>query len=417
MFSIKKLYSFIFLVCFFVSIAVPIFPKITDGMMYHVLIISLLPLLLLPWVLKIRYSFGIHFLFTIFIVILMTSAAIIHEDKVDLASIASSFKVIYFVFYILLGYAFASCSMSSPNSFMKVYNWLLVFALVFGVIELIFPSISYYLYKRENLEILEDKVSSIFNTTYHFAFFLFFGFLYYLNLLFLRLRTSSRKSLAIPLINLCVIFSFILLSQSRMFVITAIFITFFLFLNAMCKANNKLNFLIPATFAVILVSLAIVYFWDEFSERFYYIVYGVDFLLSGKLDFSGDGVGSFNTRINQILFSIDQISNNPFIGVGSGKDLYLESLYSYLLYKYAVPGLFFYFAMIYFICKQAKILVDSNVTQDIRLFFQTCYWFFLLSPLYFLSGPLFEVPKLSLFFFAIIGMLYGYEKNGKMNER
>lgn len=347
----------------------------------------------------------------------MTSAAIIHEDKVDLASVASSFKVIYFVFYILLGYAFASCSMSSPNSFMKVYNWLLVFALVFGVIELIFPSISYYLYKRENLEILEDKVSSIFNTTYHFAFFLFFGFLYYLNLLFLRLRTSSRKSLAIPLINLCVIFSFILLSQSRMFVITAIFITFLLFINAMCKASNKLNFLIPVTVAVILVSLAIVYFWDEFSERFYYIVYGVDFLLSGKLDFSGDGVGSFNTRINQILFSIDQISNNPFIGVGSGKDLYLESLYSYLLYKYAVPGLIFYFAMIYFICKQAKILIDSNVTQDIRLFFQTCYWFFLLSPLYFLSGPLFEVPKLSLFFFAIIGMLYGYEKNGKMNER
>lgn len=410
MVTIQKLYSLIFLTCFFVSIAAPIFPGVTGGMMYHVLLISLIPASLLPWVLKMKMQFLLSFIFSFFIVVVMTCAALANEDNINMASVSSALKVLYFGVYILMGYAYVACSNRSIEYFFKVYFWLVIFSLIVGVIELTAPSISYLLYKRESMEILDDKLSSIFNTTYHLAFFLFFGYLYYLQKFVSTLQNRSNTKLLPVFVMLLVIISVILLTQSRMFVMMAVLISVFLVCILMLKRINRPNILLSLAIVVIIVCGAIFSFWDTFATKFYYIVYGVDFLLSGQLDFSGDGIGSFNTRINQILFSIAQIHDNPFIGVGSGKDIYLESLYAYLLYKYAVPGLVFYFAVLYFLIKRINSILCLRTSFTEETFFKACYWFFILSPFYFLSGPLFEVPKLSLFFFVLIGMVYGYDK-------
>ncbi len=409
MVTIQKIYTAIFLACFFISIAVPIFPGATGGMMYHVLLISLLPALILPFVLKIEMQFLLSFFLSFFVIFLMTCAALINEDGVDIASMASALKIFYFCIYILMGYAYAVCANRSVESFYNTYFWLVIVCIIAGIIELTVPSISYLLYKRESMMILDDKLSSIFNTTYHLAFFLFFGYLYFLQSFISSLQNSSGKMLS-SFIMLLVIFSVILLTQSRMFVMMAALISAFLFSILMLKRINKPNILLSLSVIVLIICGAVIAFWDTFSTKFYYIVYGIDFLLSGQLDFSGDGAGSFNTRINQIIFSIDQIHDNPFVGVGSGKDIYLESLYAYLLYKYAVPGLMFYFVTLYFLLKRISGILRKRISVKEEVFFKASYWFFLLSPLYFLSGPLFEVPKLSLFFFVLIGFIYGYNK-------
>lgn len=414
--TVQKIYTSIFLTCFFVSIAAPIFPGATGGMMYHVLLISLLPAAMLPWVLKMKIQFLLSFLLSFFIILVMTCAALINEDGVNIASFSSSLKIFYFGIYILMGYAYVSCSNRSVESFYNTYFGLIIVCIIVGIIELTVPSISYLLYKRESMEILDDKLSSIFNTTYHLAFFLFFGYLYYLQAFISSLQNSKGKLLPY-FIMLIVIISVILLTQSRMFVMMAVLISAFLFFILMLNRINKPNVLLALTVIVIVVCGIFIAFGDIFATKFYYIVYGVDFLLSGKLDFSGDGIGSFNTRINQIIFSIEQIHDNPFVGVGSGKDLYLESLYAYLLYKYAVPGLVFYFVALYFLIKKINSILRMRISFKEEIFFKASYWFFLLSPFYFLSGPLFEVPKLSLFFFVLIGMVYGYDKSEKSNGK
>lgn len=409
----QKLYLLFFLVCFFISIAAPIFPGATGGMMYHVLFISLIPSVMLPWVLKMKMNFVLGFMLSFFVIFVMTYASLYNEGNINISSALSSLKILYFGIYILMGYAYVSCSTLSVELFGRTYFGLVIVAVIVSIIELTMPSVSYLLYKRESMEILDDKLSSIFNTTYHLAFFLFFGYLCYLQNFIRSLQNPANSSALLAFMMLLIIMSLILLTQSRMFVMMAVLISVFLISILLLKRVNKPNILISVTILFIAILGVIFTFWDALAEKFYYIVYGVDFLLSGQLDFSGDGIGSFNTRINQILFSIAQIHDNPFVGVGSGKDIYLESLYAYLLYKYAVPGVIFYFVILCFLVKKINFILKGNNSFREQVFFNACYWFFILSPFYFLSGPLFEVPKLSLFFFVLIGIVYGYEKVDK----
>ncbi len=58
----KSHFEIIFTISFILSCVFPIFPTYTNGMMYHVLGISLLPVLTLPFFLKVKLSDFIAFL-------------------------------------------------------------------------------------------------------------------------------------------------------------------------------------------------------------------------------------------------------------------------------------------------------------------------------------------------------------------
>ncbi|WP_224717634.1 hypothetical protein [Pectobacterium versatile] len=402
-------YQKLFLFSFFFGIAIPIFPTYTDGMMYHALLISLVPFTFIGFVFKItkKFCFSVVFIFSLFSILSIFS--LLNEEQLSLASLISSLKIIYFLFYFMMGYSFSIISNNAIEKFIKVYFLLVIVSIAFGVVELINPSISYFLYKRESIEILDDKLSSIFNTTYHLSFFLFFGFLYFLINYIEKLKGNGfyDKTVSFPLLKCIIILSFILLTQSRIFVLISLSMLIFMLSIVFIKkiTNVKVFLFIIALFISSIWALNI--YFENISEKFYYVINGVEFLISGSLDFSGNGIGSFNTRINQIIFSINEIKGNPFIGAGSGKDLYLESLYSYLLYKYAIPGLLLYFTCGFFILNTVNKNINLSQSELDFVFFKTCYWFFLLSPIYFLSGPLFDVPKLSQFFFCLIGIIYG----------
>lgn len=405
----KGLYCNLFLFSFFISITVPIFPQYTQGMMYHVLLISMLPMLILPFVLKIDKNI-LNSLFVIFLLYsILTSLSLMYEDDADFSSVIAGFKIIYFFLYILMACVFATIYQSASTKFINVYYYTIYFSLIAGIIEIAYPSISYFLYKRSDVEILDDKLSSIFNTTYHYAFYLLFGFIHSLICFFERIKRErySFKKYRLSLVTALIILCFILLTQSRMFVMTAVGFFVSVFVIILMKYFIRPKIFISILVFVSAVCTILIYYIDFLSTKFYYVVNGLTFLFSDGVQFSGGGTGSFNTRVNQILFSLNEISQHPAIGAGTGKGLYLESLYSYLIYKYAFPGLFLYFLclIMLLICAYKNIHYAKNV--DEICFSRTCFYFLLLSPFYFLSGPLFDVPKLSLFYFSIVGIILG----------
>ncbi|EJD6539830.1 TPA: hypothetical protein U2J54_002425 [Providencia rettgeri] len=332
--------------------------------------------------------------------------------------ILSSFKIFYFYLYILMGYTFAVTEVKAINYYVKWYFIIVLVSLIFSIIELTIPSVSYFLYKRDNIEILDDKLSSIFNTTYHFAFFLFFGYIYILIRFFDSIK--KRKGNTISTIFFCLILLIaITLTQSRMFFIISIILL--IALTVSFVINKITNILVVITTIVFFIALFSIYFYyeDLIQEKLYYILNGIIFLFSGEIDFSGQGSGSFNTRINQIIQSHNALNGNIFIGAGTGKGLLLESLYAYLIYKYAYSGLVLYFIIWFFLLRVILKQINTAENDNEMYFFKTCFIFFFLSPIYFLSGPLYEVPKLSQFFFILIGLIYGtyYSKKSCKNEK
>lgn len=317
-----------------------------------------------------------------------------------------------------MAYVYTTIEENASIKFINIYFYTLYFSFAASIVEIIYPSISYYLYKRDDIDILDDKLSAIFNTTYHFAFYLLFGFIYSLICFFERIKRegSNLRKYRLSLVMALIIFFFILLTQSRMFVMTAAGFLVAVFILISIKFFLKPKVLIFILLFFSTISIISINYYDFLSTRFYYVINGLTFLFSDGVQFSGGGTGSFNTRINQILFSLNEISQHPMIGAGTGKGLYLESLYSYLIYKYAFPGLFLYFIclLLLLICAYKNIRCAENI--DEYCFSKACFYFLFLSPFYFLSGPLFDVPKLSLFYFSIVGIILGqFSKNKRMS--
>lgn len=403
----KSHFEIIFTISFILSCVFPIFPTYTNGMMYHVLGISLLPVLTLPFFLKVKLSDFIAFLIFFLIFLVATCITFINSNN-DASDVFSGLKIIYFLLYSIVGYVYGYIVESPNEKFKKVYVCVLIISMLVSFVEIYIPGISFFLYKRESLDILSDKLTSLFNTTYHYAFFLFWGLCFYFTrFCYLVEKRVEVKSYFVNFMIAVVIFVLIFLTQSRNFILVSSILISIKVFNLFVKRVYDFKVIFFILMALVVGSSFLNYFSTEIETRFLYVVSGINYLISGGLDFSGGGSGSFNTRINQILFAWDAISSNPLFGVGVGKDIYLESIYAYLLYKYGIVGLVTFITIIIIlscISKRAELIVNN---LDDKVFFNSCFWFFSLSPIYFLSGPLFEVPKLSMFFYCLIGLLVG----------
>lgn len=405
-----KIFGVIFSISFVLNCILPIFPVYTGGMMYHVLGISLLPIFILPFIFKVSVNDFLSMLILFFIFFVTTFISVINSGD-SIVEVFSALKIVYFLLYIIIGYSYGYKVNSSIKKYEKLYFVVLIVSILVSIIELFVPEISYLLYKRATLDILADKLTSLFNTTYHYAFFLFWGLCFYLSKLFHLIGERGAKSqfLYSFIISLAILF-LILMTQSRNFILVSIILFSIKIISVIVRRIKNIKVTI-GIFIVSLIGVALFeHFYTEIEARFSYVFLGISYLLTGGLDFSGGGSGSFNTRINQIIFAWNAISPNPLFGAGVGKDIYLESVYAYLLYKYGIIGLFTFFIMIFASSNLARKneLLANNLSD--KVFFNSCFWFFSLSPIYFLSGPLFEVPKLSMFFYCLMGILVGYSR-------
>lgn len=409
MLSTAELFGRVFLVSFFLNFILPIFPSYTNGMMYHVLLVSLFPVFFLVFCFKMKET---DFILSIFFLLFFLIATVIpiFKSNGNLIDAFSGLKIIYFWLYFAMGYVYGYTINLSNRKIKKLYFTVLVISLLISVIELYIPQVSYFLYKRESFDLLSDKLTSLFNTTYHYGFFLFFGFCLYVSKLFSLLDCKFDTGFRDFTVNgfiVLVIFVLIFLTQSRIFILVALMLLFLKISFVLLQRFFDLRVVLSVTILVVLISSAFFNFFSEIEERFSYVVNGISYLFSGGVDFSGGGTGSFNTRVNQILFAWDAISSNIFFGAGVGKDLYLETVYAYLIYKYGLIGLFLFFIMTFIFISFSKLSELSTDEFDDKYFYNGLFWFFSLSPVYFLSGPLFEVPKLSMYFFCLAGVAIG----------
>lgn len=410
----EEVFWAIFAMSFTLNCILPIFPTYTNGIVYHVLVVSLLPVFFLPFFFKANIN-DLILIVMFFSIFLLATIIPIANNLHNISEFISGFKIVYFLLYVIVGYVFGYAIKSPIKRFEKLYFSILIVSVLVSIVELSIPSVSYFLYKRAELDILSDKLTSLFNTTYHYAFFLFWGGCFYLSKLFYSV--DERLELKLYIINVAIslaILGFILMTQSRNFILISLFLVFIKTFTLVVKRVHDIKMTISVVIVVLMFLLLVYFFFTEIESRFSYVVHGINYLFSGGVDFSGGGSGSFNTRINQIIFAWDSISSNPFFGAGVGKDLYLESIYAYLLYKYGLIGLVTFFIVIIilsYLSKKNEIMV--KYLND-KIFFNSCFWFFSLSPFYFLSGPLFEVPKLSMFFYCLIGLLLGYSRSYKM---
>ncbi|CAH7459466.1 conserved membrane hypothetical protein [Vibrio chagasii] len=404
----SKLFESVFLLSFGLSLIFPIFPTYTFGMMYHVLIITFLPLVFISTSTsfnKLILTFvSIFFAFFFFV----SLVSLLANEGLSISGLLSSSKLVYFYIYILFGFVYSYSESGNVTRFIRLYYAVLVFSLIVAFSEKVTPSINFFLYKREYQEIISDKLTSIFNTTYHYAFFLTFGFIFLcVNAFESIAKSESISKLFLNFIKILLLFYIIFLTNSRMFFMTVIlFLSIYglLFFLTRRFSIKSAQIVLISLFAI--VSLFIVNF-DFIENRYPYVITGVQYILSGGLDFSGGGSGSFNSRINQIIHSVVSISEQPLLGAGSGKDIYLESIYAYTIFKYGISSVFVYFLSTLSLCLVCYNGARISRSHDERVFFKSCLWFLLFSPFYFLSGPLFEVPKLSLFFFSLIGVILG----------
>ena len=384
----------------------PILPSFTGGNAYHVLFISLTPFALYLLAAKPINSFHLKSFVYLIAFLLLTALTYFNHDENDFSSIISSLKIIYFYSYVIIGYHCARVGSRSTDALIACIKFVFVFSIITSCVEYLFPSISHFLYKRSDFEILEDKLTSIFNTTYHYAFFLFVVFSIYISYFIdytSKSNNSSRSSILIIGMLLAVSFVLIALTQSRIFFLTGILVILGALIYPMF--TSRTNYLVVAL--ITLIAMSTYFAITLLGEHLGYLLYGIELLLSGGLDFSGAGAGSFNTRINQIIFAYDAISSNIYLGAGVGKDLYLETLYAYALYKYGFTGLGLILLLALYLSFVSLNLVAISTTRSDRVIARSMFILFLTFPFYTLGGPIFEVPKLSFLFFFLIGFLFG----------
>lgn len=399
------LFQKVYLIVFFLVICVPIFPKITGGMLYHVLVLSLIPLFFLLFVKRIYFNSGMLFATGwVAIHLLMSIWAIFLSNDFSYSGVVSIFKYAYFYLYIFFSFVAISQGDYILKPLLKIYLFSFLYSVFIFLTDMLFPELNALLYKREEMDILVGKATGLFNTTYHYAFFLLPILIYAT----LSLKNSTSLLHRMSFVGLALAsYLMILASQSRMFFIVAsLYLLIIVIFNSYRVMKSYLTLVILGVFGLVSFYIMSVY-GDDILDILGYVYYGIMYIFSGGLDFSGGGAGSFNTRINQILFSLEAISQNPLFGAGTGKDIYLETVYANVIYKFGIPGLFAFSIMtLSMLVLSYKISRKSKTTLKVNVF-KTIFWMFFLSPLYMLSGPVYEVQKLSFIYFGFIGLILG----------
>ncbi|MBY8100949.1 O-antigen ligase family protein [Vibrio fluvialis] len=269
------------------------------------------------------------------------------------------------------------------SMFAVIFNFLDVFSLA-G-----FRNISYLLYKRESVLILNNKAISPFFTTYNFAAFMVLPLSFFFLCAF-NLNKFSQKF--ISAIGFVAIFFVIMLSQSRSSLVT-IFVALFLLLLLVINLRRTLML----GFLFILIVAGFIYNFERLNELVPYLFEGVENILQGNNN-------SVNYRQSQIKFVIDN-TTSPF-GFGVSKSLYMfESLYSLYPSRYGLLfTLIFLFTCVfisYLFFIHSKYVFDNKGHKSLLLALGV--WF-ITYPISGLSSAHHDTTKFSFFFYGFVGL-------------
>ena len=398
-----SLFSLFFVVVYFFPLF-PVFPWFNSKIAY-------LPLVFLPLLVAVvrkipskTYGFGpFFFCFGMFFLHVFAEIADARDGTYINSITTSASKLFNLLVYFSYFFYFTKYEKSWRLLRPSVIFFVLVTFLYVVVEVFFFDYFSFFIhffYERDSVEILSEIGNSFFFTSYFAAH--IYLLLFSLCLSFL-VFIKQAKWLLFSLLSLALVF----LSQSKTGLVSvAIIVLVICFFGLSFRHSLAILLVIfSLVFAVFLVI--------DFSD--YYVYRSTNALLEGRSN-------SLAIRINQILFSFEQVKNNGYLfGVGSSRGLLLESWIASYLYQYGFLGLMvymlFWLYLVWSSWSAYKLIHKSS--PIFKSFAMASFSWFSIIPVISLSTSVWDVPKNGFFVFVCLAAVNAlrYKYSAKAVQR
>jgi|GEM_PF-3250206 len=395
-----------------IYILLPSFPSLASGGIISIWFFLLSSIFFLSILKANRIAFDfnsklIFIYFLSFIFLLLVSLAldvksnfIAKADLIELPKVACYFLITYGTYLTVKRTSRLNIQLHYLN---RAVVFIFIFIFIFNIFDIFdiygFRHLSFTLYKRETVTILQNKAIAPFSQTYQLGslmililVYFFIGsmklpgnkkvimFLGFLCALLILLLTQSRSSLLAFIISLslCILFA----SSRRTLVQALLFLSTILFFGVLY--NNEI--------------------YDFLREKLPYMISGIESMVGGSNN-------SVNYRSEQIYWVID--NSSLIIGMGVSKAHYMfESLYSLYLYRYGVFGLllFLLLCVLNFVNYYRASFYHK---QHDYLLLAISIWF-LSYPVTALSSAHQDTPKLALVFYGLTGLGFALNRKVKL---
>lgn len=342
-------------------------------------------------------AFFVHILFSMLVGVFFGGISLIFRDIFELHR-----PLLYFLCFAL-GYA-AFGSRHQVSNFDSLLSWIFGLLVIFGLLQFfkLLEPVSALYTKQSNIN--SFRVATPFTNPYDYAFVMsFFVFFFFTKVVY-----RSRWFL----FPLFVAFLMLVLPQSRS-VVAGFIVGFFVLMPAIL-------YLVGVNFSRLTISKAFARFCLIFTaglivlvallplmiDNLYYLTYQfVRLIESGQI---GNSAGM---RLEQFQFALSKASNPIIFIFGNGPAKsemeFVESIYTYQLYRYGVVGLLFYFAVplctaIYLAWKVLRSI--DRRSEQYPLFLAIIAWLVTL-PFMLIGNNFTEQVRVSFFYYSLLGVL------------
>lgn len=397
-----------FLIFYFILLLFfPLFPTLMGVSQLHInFIFFFVAFLALMMCVRISFDYFILSSYILFF-LLVLSSSILYGDVV-FSDIPSIFRPLFLlvIFLFFLNYlAQGSDSEAQVYSILKFTRLLkrmlipvIFFSLVISLFEVfgegLINDYIHFLYKREDRLDFASQATTFFGQTYYSGF-------VFLTIMTLIMGLTADKTSWSDWAVISFSFFIVLLSQSK----PAIFVSFFLiFLFVALKARTF--FLIAVPFVFMLIALLHQYLFSFIID----ILLGIDTIGTRSLLRMLEGVessGSLSVRLNQISETYYLVlGNNPFLGLGVGRGVLLESWVAEMMFRYGFIGIFVFIVMVFYLTFISlvsffRLKKEGFVHAHLPLFL--AIWFLSL-PILLLSSNMIENSKTAIVSMFVIAL-------------
>jgi hypothetical protein len=306
-----------------------------------------------------------------------------------------------------LVFIFSYLHFSSSNQsmiFQRLLLTIFIIVVIFGLNHFFrfFDPITELYTKYHNVR--SGRVSSPFVNPYDYAFFMTFFVYYFL------VKSLFDELFYLPLFSLALVM--LLLPQSRsvvagfligFFLLTPVLLTYFGFTLKTLRMNKKLIWFYSALLTIVLLLVVVMPYLIE--SLTYLAGQFIRLLERGEIGHSA------STRLVQFTFVVDRALENPLamlFGNGPAKDEmeYVESIYTYLFYRYGLFGVVLYFYLLFMsIVHCFKIVKTLGYKSKYYPLFLAILLWLVTIPLLSIGNNFTEQVRVSFFYYALLGFV------------
>ena len=298
--------------------------------------------------------------------------------------------------YLFYRYSSLSIDIVEAITEKMIYCTFLIIC-CYCILEFIFPepirNISYFLWKRREVTILNNKAIGPFFQTYNSAYALLVPLFWSFISMFRMPRIKNILFFVLLLLTL-------LLTQSRSMYVCAgigLCVCVLLATNFRSVRSLRRTGIIFGILGFIILYIFITYETD-LRANLAYAFQGLEAMSEGNST-------SLSTRQAQVDWAIDN-NNISIIGYGIGKgEILLESIYALYYYRYGVLGLLIFFGLTLY-TGFISLWISKRITNNIQYFYQALTVFFFLNPIALSSSCHQDMPKTCLIFYGMVGLVF-----------